>query len=138
MKWFCVLATIALAPGCAGDPDEPTSNPESASERAARKCREFVEGLCSQYVRCHARTSGGEPFTEGVCDAALPDAVAACVDDSSDEIAETSDADFDACAGAIREEACELVCGRVPEDPATCLALDGYDPQTLVVVCDPG
>ena len=137
MKRVVFLLSIALAQGCASDSSDPERSDETADERAARKCREFIGALCSKYVECRAEMANGEVFSNEICEDAMPAAVSDCVSASGDAIAETSDADFDACTRAFGEQACTLVCGRVPEDPAECLALDDYEPQTLVVTCAP-
>ncbi|HVR19369.1 MAG TPA: hypothetical protein VMS65_06730 [Polyangiaceae bacterium] len=124
--------------GCADDASDTTRDAESAEARAERKCAEFIGGVCDSYVRCGVVSPGsGMPFTASACDAARPALVRQCVKQSSDEIAMTSDAEFDACTRALRDEACELLCDRVPEDPPACLALDGYAPQTLATTCEP-
>ena len=136
MKRFVVVLSFAMIQGCGDESND--ENVESAEQRAERKCREFLEALCAQYVRCRVVVpSSGVAFTEAVCSAALPDAIAQCVTDSSDEIAETSDRDLDACSRALRDQACGLVCDPVPESPPECLALDGYEPPMNPTTCEP-
>jgi hypothetical protein len=135
MKRAIVFFSLAIAQGCADDSSD--ENVESADERTERKCREFLEALCGQYVRCRVvDPSSGVAFTEAACGDALADAVADCVAESSDEIAETSDRDLDVRARAIRDQACELVCDRVPESPTECLELDRYEPPTNETSCE--
>jgi hypothetical protein len=134
MKRLVVLFSLAMLQGCADDSSD--ENVESAEERTERKCREFLQALCGQYVRCRVvEPSSGVAFIEAACGDPLADAIAECVATSSDEIAETSDRDLDACARAIRDQACELVCNRVPESPTQCLELDGYEPPTNETMC---
>lgn len=134
MKWFVAIGSFVLLAACAGKDSEPDDR-ESTDERVERKCREFISGLCSQYVRCGVEQSNGEPITDAVCEAVLPDLVADCMQSSSEDLASTTDAELDPCITAIENQACELVCNRVPEDPPECLALDGYDPQTMSTTC---
>jgi hypothetical protein len=136
MKCFVVLLSLAMIQGCGDDSND--ENVESAEQRAERKCREFLESLCGQYVRCRVvEPSSGVAFTGAACADALADAITDCVAESSDEIADTSDRDLDACASAIRDQACELVCNRVPESPTECLELDGYEPPMNPATCEP-
>ena len=114
-----------------------TDEPSSTDDRAERLCREFLEGLCSTYVRCGILQSNGMVYTQADCDAVIPSAVATCVDDSGDGIAMTSDEAADACINAIRTQACDQVCNRIPEDPPECLALDVYEPATEMTTCSP-
>jgi hypothetical protein len=135
LKRFIVLCGFAMIQGCADDSND--ENVESAEQRTERKCREFLEALCGQYVRCRVvEPSSGVAFTGAACGDALADAIAECVAKSSDGIAETSDRDLDACARAIRDQGCELVCNRMPESPAECLELDSYEPPTSETVCE--
>ena len=76
-------------------------------------------------------------YTQAVCDAVLPSAIATCVDDSTDDIAMTPDDAIDGCTNAIRNQACDRVCNRIPEDPPECLALDSYQPNTEMRTCSP-
>lgn len=117
-----------------GGTDEPSS---STDERAERLCREFLESLCSQYLRCGVLQPNGMVYTQAVCDDVIPGAVATCVDDSGEGIAMTSDEAGDACINAIRNQACDGICNRVPEDPPECLALDVYEPATEYTTCSP-
>ena len=136
MKRLVVLLSLAMIQGCVDDSND--EKVESAEQRAERKCREFLEALCGQYVRCRVvEPSSGVAFTEAACGDALADAIADCAAESSDEISETSDRDLDACTRAIHDEACDLVCNRVPESPTECLELDGYEPPMNPTTCEP-
>ena len=120
-------------PACGGDTDEPSS---STDDRVERVCREYFEGLCSQFVRCRVLQSNGMVYTQAACDAVLPGPIATCIDEPPD-IAMTPDEAIDACTNAIRDQACDLVCNRIPEDPPECLALDVYQPNTEMRTCSP-
>ena len=132
MRWTIVLLMIGTQ-ACGGDADEASST----DDRAERLCREFLEGLCSQYLRCRVLQPNGTVYTQAVCDDVLPGAIATCVDDESDDIAKASDEAAYACTDAIRDQACDRVCNRIPEDPPECLALDAYEPATEVTTCSP-
>ena len=132
MKW--TIAALLLGIQACGDADEPSS---STDDRAERVCREYFESLCSQYLRCRVLQSNGMVYTQAVCDAVLPGPIATCVDDSADDIAMTPDEAIDACTNAIRDQACDRVCNRIPEDPPECLALDAYEPTTAMTTCSP-
>ena len=127
-----MVVALGLAGAC-GD-DESSGSDE---DRATEKCRVFIGTLCDKYVECGALFSSGEPFTPAACDELLPGAVASCLEEDRHDIEAASDAAIDACTGAIATLDCSLVCNRIPEDPAACLALDGYDPATETVSCAP-
>ena len=133
MRWTIAALMLGIQ-ACGDDADEPSS---SRDDRAERICREYFEGLCSQFVRCRVLQSNGAVYTQAACDAVLPSAIASCVDDSTDDIAMTPDEAADACTNAIRNQACDLVCNRIPEDPPECLALDAYQPNTEARTCSP-
>jgi hypothetical protein len=131
MKWGAALVPFMLFCACSakdGVPDES----ESADQRVERKCEEFISGLCSQYCAVASKGRTGEPITDEICDAALPDSSPTAFRPR----AKSSSARRTPSSTPARQrsgpKACELVCNRVPEDPPECLELDGYDPQTIV------
>jgi hypothetical protein len=138
---LCALGVGLAACGCTspGDTQQGAGDTDytgTGQSRAMLVCQSAPQAKCNLWVRCSVQTVGGGAISQAGCAEDAHNSTVACEMDTA-ALQATGDADVDACTAALNALPCTSVCGRVPENPAVCMALAIYEPMGDTVTCAP-